>query len=162
VTGTQPEGTNSAAPPRSVFVDDSGTKRRRARHVGVLLALGLLGYGLVLLAGVVLPVSFPNAELPSAARDDPAPRGPAPATEGVLLGPAPGPSFRAAGADGGAPAIVGTTPVSPSPVVVELPPLPTAPPSGMPGASSSDHPPAGEHVAPRAVADAAGSTPGRR
>jgi hypothetical protein len=135
VAGNEPEGLDRVAPPPSVFVDDSGTKRRRARRVGVLLALGLLVYGLVLLAGLVLPVSFPDAELPS---------------------------VRAAGAGGGAPAIVGTTPVSPSPVVVELPPFPTAPPRGMPVASSSDHPPAGEHVPPRAVADAAGSTAGRR
>jgi hypothetical protein len=161
VAGNEPEGTDLVAPPRSVFVDDSGTKRRRAHRVGVLLALGLLAYGLVLLAGVVLPVPFPDAQLPSAPSDDPAPREAALEAQEVLLGPAPGRVFQAAAAGDGAPAMVGTT-VSASPVVAQPSPIPTAPPAVMPAASSSAHRSSGEQLSNDAAADAAGSTPGRR
>lgn len=142
----EPEPNSSAAPPLSVFVDDSGTKRRRARRAGRLLALGLVAYALVLLTGLVRPVPFPDADVPPPGEGDLPPRGQVPSAQQVLLGPAPGPVVRAAAAPG-APVIVDATEptATTSPVVIEPAPLPTAPPTPMwvavpPTAQPADEP----------------------
>ncbi len=151
------ESSHLAAPPRSVFVDDSGAKRRRARRAGRLLGVGLITYALVLLSGLLRPVPFPDADVPPPSDDSPR-REQIPSAQGVLLGPAPGPVFGAAAAPG-APAIVEPT-VPTSPVVTEPAALPTAPPTPMWVAGPSTAPPAGEHAAEPLANTTGSSRPG--
>lgn len=179
LTDLEPAG--PLAPQFSVFVDDSGAKHRRVRRAGRLLGLGLLAYALALVAGVVRPVPFSGARLPTGAPDEPVrvwtvPAVPeAPEGEEVPLPPPAAPAFATAAAGSGratadaaartAPALVEPAAPPAAVPVVPVAPAPTAPSPAPPPATSdetavprrSDRAPrSGAASAPRAVPEGRG------